>query len=250
LTAMALVVAAAGSGCASAPAGAPKAQGSAVADRILERGRDTADATLVGRFILEADRGQSRGSIRVRYVRPDVYRVDAFLRGAAGAGGGTSFLVEGDTTYAYADSEGGTGSLEIERGNVVPFLEDFDLELGDLKSLALAAPYLRGVDLRTARYSYVRGGFLLEGRLSSGDNVSIWIDDDREVVTKALRLDVAGLPLVETTLSHFERVEGVWRASRVSVRHFGQEASLSVQYDKIAINEGLSRDDLVIRGTS
>jgi hypothetical protein len=248
--ALSLALAAAGSGCASVPAGVPGAKGRAVAERILEQNLQTADATLVGRFILEAERGQSRGSIRVRYLRPDVYRVDAFLSGAAGAGGGTSFLVEGDSTYAYADSEGGAGSLAIERGSVVPFLEDFDLELEDLKSLAIPAPYLGGLDLGRTRYSYVRGGVLLQGHISNGDNVSIWIDDEKEVVTRALRLDVAGLPLVETKLSRFKRVEGAWRASRISVKHFGQNASLSVQYDRISINEGLRRDDLLIKGMS
>jgi hypothetical protein len=228
----------------------PGARERAVAGHILEMSRETADATLVGRFILEAERGQSRGSIRVRYVRPDVYRVDAFLSGAGGAGGGTSFLVEGDTTYAYADSEGGTGSLAIERGSVVPFLEDFDLELEDLRSLALPAPYLRSLDLSTARYTYVRDGVLVEGHISTGDNVSIWIDDEKEVITRALRLDAGGLPLVETKLSRFKRIEGEWRASRISVRHFGQNASLSVQYDRISINEGLDRDDLLIKGMS
>ncbi len=250
LATLALALAVAGHGCASVRGGTPGQEGRAIAGRVLQKSLEVADATLVGRFIIEADRGQSRGSIRVRYIRPDIYRVDAFLSGAAGAGGGTSFLVEGDTTYVYSDSEGGADSLAIERGSVVPFLADFDLELEDLKSLAVPAPYLQVLNLGTAEYSYVRGGIMVQGLAPNGDNISIWIDDQKEVVAKALRLDRGGLPLVETKLSRFELLQGEWRPTRIAIRHFGQKASLSVQYDRISINEGLDRDDLLIREMS
>ena len=219
-----------------------------MAARISERGSIVKDAALVGTFILETGKGRSTGSLRVRYVSPDLYRVDAFMSGAAGAGGGTSILVEGDTTFTYSDSEGGLEAEALERGSVVPVLADLDLQLEDLKSLAMLAPYLWSMDLNGARCSRVRDGYLLEGEAPYGDNISIWIDEDKEVVTRGLRLAHDGLPLVETKLGRFRRLNGEWRATRVSLRHFGQKASFSVQYDRISFNEGLQRVDLLIRG--
>lgn len=238
------------SGCAATRGGGTALQGSGVAERIARRAVDVRDATLVGRFILEAQEGQRKGSLRIRYISPDIYRVDAFMSGVAGAGGGSSFLLRGDTTFVYAEPGARPGTEKLESGDVVPFLEDFDLLLEDLKTLAALTPYLSSMDLGHASYSLVRGGYQVEGVTPNGDNIVIWIDSEKEVVEKSLRLEPSGLPLVETKLSKFKRFGGIWRPTRVRIRHFGQNAVLAVQYDRISVNEGLRVDDVLIRSGS
>jgi hypothetical protein len=214
---------------------------------IIEKDSAIADATLSGRFILEDEMGSRRGSFRVRYIGPDLYRVDAFLSGAAGAGGASSFLVEGDSTLVYAEG-GATETSRIERESVIPILEDFNLRMQDLRALAGMAPYLGGMDLSRTRGSRVGGGYLLEGANPFGDIFAVWIDSDREAVVKGQRAERNGPPIVETKLSRFREFEGGLRASRVEVRHFIEDASLSVQYETMSVNDGLVRDDLLLRG--
>lgn len=238
------------SGCAATRGGTPALQGGGVAERIARRALDMRDATLVGRFILEAEEGQRKGSLRIRYISPDIYRVDAFMSGVAGAGGGSSFLLQGDTTFVYAEPGARPGVERLESGDVVPFLEDFDLLLEDLKTLAALTPYLSSMDLAHASYSRARGGYQVEGATTDGDNIVIWIDAEKEVVEKSLRLEPSGLPLVETKLSKFKRLGGIWRPTRINIRHFGQNATLAVQYDRISVNEGLKVDDVLIKGGS
>jgi hypothetical protein len=236
-------------GCASSGGGASATEAArAAAAEILEKDLTIADATLVGRFILEDERGSRRGSLRIRYIGPDLYRVDVFLSGAAGVGGGSSFLVEGDSTLVYADPEGGAESSSVERESVFPLLEDFNLQIQDLKALAAISPYLGALDLSRTRGSRVRGGYLLEGNNPVGDTFAVWLNTEKDAVVKAQRADRAGPPVVETKLSRFQRFGGVWRATRIEIRHFGENASLSVQYERMSVNEGLRRDDLLLRG--
>jgi hypothetical protein len=220
----------------------------AAASAIIEKDSAIADATLSGRFILEDEMGSRRGSFRIRYIGPDLYRVDAFLSGAAGAGGASSFLVEGDSTLVYAEGGGETETSRIERESVIPILEDFNLRMQDLRALAGLAPYLDSIDLARTRGSRVGGGYLLEGANPFGDTFAIWIDTEKEAVVKGQRADRNGPPVVETKLSRFREFEGVLRASRVEVRHFVEGASLSVQYETMSVNDGLVRDDLLLRG--
>lgn len=232
------------------PGGGASATESArmAAAEILEKDHAVKDASLTGRFILKDERGSRSGSLRIRYIAPDLYRVDAFLRGAVGAGGASSFLVEGDSSLVYADQEGGAETSSIERESVFPLLEDFNLQIQDLKALAAVTPYLGGIDLDRTRGSRVRGGYLLEGVGPNGDRLAVWIDTDKDAVVKGQRGERGGLPVVETQLSRFRRVAGFWRATRIEIRHFGEKASLSVQYETMSVNEGLKRDDLLLRG--
>jgi hypothetical protein len=235
--------------CASSGGGASATESARqAAAGILSEDLAIEDATLAGRFILEDEKGSRRGSLRVRYIGPDLYRVDAFLSGAAGAGGATSFLVEGDSTLYYADQGGGAEASSIERESVIPLLEDFNLRMQDLKALAGLAPYLGAMDFERTRGSRVSGGYLLEGANPFGDMFSVWIDTEKNAVVKGQRAERNGPPVVETKLSRFRNFEGISRATRIEIRHFVEGASVSVQYERMTVNEGLRRDDLLLRG--
>lgn len=237
------------SGCVSSRNGASTTESAReMAVRIVERNIETKDVTLAGRFILEGEKGSRRGSLRIRYLNPDLYRVDVFQSGAAGVGGATSFLVEGDSSLVYADPGGGPERSALERESVLPFLEDFDLQIDDLKALAVLTPYLGSMDLTRSMGSRVRGGYLLEGPGPNDNIFTVWLDTEKEAVVRGQRGERGGIPVVEAKLSRFRHLKGFWRATRVEVRHFSRDASLSVQYERISVNEGLTRDDLLLRG--
>lgn len=237
------------SGCAAGGAGPPtEAAAKALASEIAQRNVSIVDATLAGKFILESDKGSAKGSVRIRYIRPDIYRVDVIASGVGGAGGGSSCLIEGDSSLVCLSPGGGTDAASLDESRVVTFLEDFDLALEDLKALAVSGPYLDMLSLDAASCRGVRGGYVLEGHSPNGQLVAVWINKDKETVVKGTRRSEDGLPVVETKLSRFKQCEGVWQPTRRVIRHFGQEASLSVQYDRIVLNSGLERDDLIVRG--
>lgn len=248
---IALIGLGAGLGCASSRVGVSATESArSAAAAILENDLAVSDATLAGRFILKDEKGSRSGSFRVRYISPDLYRVDAFLSGAPGVGGATSFVVEGDTSLVYAERGGGTESSPLTRESVIPLLEDFNLRLQDLKALAGLAPYLSSMDLNRTRGDRVRNGYLLEGANPFGDTFAVWIDADKNAVVKGQRGERNGPPVIESKLSRFRMFDGIQRATRVEVRHFVENASLSVQYERMSVNEGLRRDDLLLEGMS
>jgi hypothetical protein len=220
----------------------------AAAAAALAMDETVSDATFVGRFIAETRQGVTRGAVRVRYVKPDIYRVDAVAKGVLGAGGSTSFLVAGDTALVYVEPGAGLRTARLGCAGAPGVLEDFQLDLEDLKALAGSVPYLHGLLGGPVRCSAEGGTYLIEGRGPNGEGVSVWIDKGRQTVVKAVRESPQGTPLVEITLKRFKRSEGVPRATRVVLRHFGQEAVLSVQYDRFSVNDGLKADDLLLRG--
>lgn len=239
------------SSCAAGRSGpSDEAAGKALAHEILERNSQVADATLAGRFVLESEKGAAKGSLRIRYVSPDIYRVDVIAAGVAGASGGSSFFVEGDSSLVYVSPGRRAESAVLEEVGVVTFLEDFDLALADLKALVISGAYLDIMRMAGVSCRGARGGYVLDGREPNGDIITTWISKDKQSVTKSIRGASDGLPIVETKLSKFKRVDGVWRPMRRVVRHFGQEASLSVQYDRILVNRGLDPKDLYIRGAA
>lgn len=236
------------SGCGAGREGpSGDAAGKALAGTIVRRNERITDAVLAGRFLLESPKGSTKGSLRIRYLSPDIYRVDVIAAGVPGAAGGSSFLVEGDSTLVYVSGGGEAEIRSIEEVGVVTFLRDFDLALADLKALVAPGAYLDLLSPAGAGCKSVRGGYLMEGYSPHGDLLAVWIDKDKGAVVKSVRSGRSGLPIVETRLERFERVEGVWRPMRRTIRHFGQEASLAVQYDVIRIDAGLDREDLQIR---
>ena len=236
------------SGCGAGREGpSGEAAGKALAGSIRQRNEWTTDAVLAGRFMLESPEGSTKGSLRIRYLSPDIYRVDVIAAGVPGAAGGSSFLVEGDSTLVYVSAGGEAETRSIEEVGVVTFLRDFDLALADLKALVVPGAYLDLLSPVGVACKSVRGGYLLEGYSPYGDLLAIWIDRDKDAVVKSIRSRRSGLPIVETKLERFKRLEGVWRPMRRTIRHFGQDASLSVQYDVILVDTGLGREDLQIR---
>ena len=98
------------SGCAAGRSGwSDEAAGKALAQTILQRNSQVVDATLAGRFVLESEKGAAKGSLRIRYVSPDIYRVDVIASGVAGAGGG------GFTALESHSANGMTFSREVVR---------------------------------------------------------------------------------------------------------------------------------------
>jgi hypothetical protein len=238
-------------GCGAGRGGPPAdVAGEAIAQVIRQRDAQIVDATLAGRFVLESGEGSVKGSLRIRYIRPDIYRVDVLAAGVAGAGGGSSFFVEGDSLLVYSTPGRGTESASFEETGVVTFLEEFDLGLADLKTLVISGAYLDLMSLSQASISGVRGGYVLEAPGASGDRFTIWINKDKEAASKCVRASRDGLPIVEVTLSKFKSYEGAWRPTRRVVRHFGQKATLAVQYDRIVLNGDLDPRDLYIRKTA
>jgi len=218
-----------------------------LAERILSRNAEVRDATLAGRFIIEDRKGQRRGALRIRFLRPDTYRVDAFESGALGAAGATSFVVLGDSTVVYAEGAA-TETRRLGAERIFPLLRDFELRFSDLKALVFPSPYLDEMELGLAVAARSRGGYVLEGPGSGGNIFTVWIDRRKEAVTRALRIERGRAPVVEIALSRFEMVGGSWRPKRVEITHLKRNASLRVQYESISVNDGLARDDLLLEG--
>jgi len=211
------------------------------------RVEDISDATLVGRFLVEDERGTRSGSFRLRYAKPALYRVDAFESGAPGAAGGTSFLVEGDSAVTYVEN-GRLRRVLLGPGGGFEILEGVSLRTRDLEALALGVPRVPGPRVALAAVRRAGSGYAVSWMERGGSKFTVWIDREKRVARRALSEARDGTRMVDVRFAGFRRIGGAWWPTRIQVRHLPSGIVLRLKYDAVEINTGLVRDDLQLRG--